>query len=238
MGKFDFTFWSTLAVAIFAFLATVIGVIYTRNSYILTLRTYEKDKSRGQKAKHYYETYINKPPSHSPSVYLKKIDSDDLNENVILPSTYTDFLIKNYPDNYFYLASRLRNCHKNFVLMYSNLNEKPICKVKHFNLLVVFYFILYLFFAMCGCLLVFGFSNIVSSFSVDNFWGILFLTSTAVIAFFSLMLLCLFKTTQVNNTRTLIKDLNLKRITYKDDLLNIKNWFINIFNYIKKMKAP
>lgn len=224
MGKFDFTFWSTLAVAIFAFLATVVGVFYTRNSYILTLRTYEKDKTRSQKARHYYETYINKPPSHKPSIYLKKIDSDELNESVILPSAYTDYLIKRHPDNYFYLAARLKNCHKNFVLNHSCSENSPVCKIKHFNLLMGLYFTLYMLCAMSGCLLVLGFSNIVSAFSEENFVGILYLTTFGIILSVAFTMFALFKTTQITNTRVLIKDLSLKRITYKDDIENIRKW--------------
>lgn len=229
MGNFDFNFWSTLAVAIFAFLATVIGVYYTRNSYLITLRSYEKDKTRTEKARMYYEKYINRPSSYTYSKFLKKIDSDDLNENVILPSSYTDFLIKNHPDNFYYLASRLRNCHKYFDLINHHSDKTPNCKIKHFNLLQWIFFILYLLFGILTVSLIFSYSKIINYFSIDNFWGILYLTTFGILAFLVFMLICLFKTTQISNAKSLVKDLSIKRITYKEDLAAILKLLKSIF---------
>lgn len=229
MENFDFNFWTTITLAIFAFLATVIGVYYTRNSYLITLRSYEKDKSRTEKARMYYEKYINRPSSYTYSKFLKKIDSDDLNENVILPSSYTDFLIKNHPDNFFYLASRLRNCHKYFDLINHHGDKNPNCKIKHFNLLQWFFFILYLAFGILAIFLILSYSKIITSFSTDNFWGVFYLTTFGILCFLGFMLICLFKTTQISNAKSLVKDLGIKRITYKDDLRSIINIVKNTF---------
>jgi len=43
------------------------------------------------------------------------------------------------------------------------------------------------------------------------------------------MLICLFKTTQISNAKSLVKDLGIKRITYKDDLRSIINIVKNKF---------
>ena len=74
-------------------------------------------------------------------------------------------------------------------------------------------------------MLVLGFSNIVSAFSEENFMGILYLTTFGIILSVVFTMFALFKTTQITNTRALIKDLSLKRITYKDDIADLRKWF-------------
>lgn len=207
MGNVSFDFWSTITIAIFAFLATVIGVYYTRNAYLLTLKSYEKNKARSDKAKHYYETYINKPPSFRPSEFLKKIDSDELNEGVNLPSEFTDFLIKNHPSKYFYFASRLSKAHQYFIFSESKQNPEILCKIKRIFIRQLFFFALYIVFATLASFLSLFNSRIISSFSDDNFWGILFLLIIVIISFLALMIICLNKTTQLSEVRALKNEL-------------------------------
>lgn len=61
MNNIDFTFWTSTSLAIIAIILTFIGLYYTRNSYLFTLKQFEKDKNRSEKAIHYYQTYINIP---------------------------------------------------------------------------------------------------------------------------------------------------------------------------------
>ncbi len=104
----QFDFWVATAIGVIGLFIAVFGVYYTKHSYLLTLREYEKDKKRSEKAKHYFDSYINIPPNQKVSAFMKKVDSDDLNEGVAIPSEYTDYLIKNFPDRYFHLSSLLK----------------------------------------------------------------------------------------------------------------------------------
>ncbi|WP_150115765.1 hypothetical protein [Acinetobacter sp. TGL-Y2] len=207
MDNIDLNFWSTITLAIFAFLVTTIGVYYTRNSYLITLKSFEKVKSRSEKAKHYYQEYINKPPSITPSPFLKKIDSDDLNENVNLPTEFTDFLIKNHPNQYFHYVSRLTKSHKYFEIITVSGVTTLKSNINYIGLRQLGYFLLYVLFAMFATFLVLYFPQIINSFSIDNFWGILYLLIIAIILFLALMFMCLFKTTDLSETRFLINEL-------------------------------
>lgn len=199
----QFDFLITLVIAILAFIATLIGTYYTRNAYLLTLKSYEKDKHRTEKAKYYYETYINIPPNKKVSIFLKKIDSDDLNESVKLPSSYTDFIIKNYPDRYFYFISNLIKCWKYFDISTNNSEIKIKCKIKNFRLLQFGYFCLYLFFAMC--LTVLGLYNelILSKVSDNSPWGALYILILGIVFSVIFMFGSLFKTTQISEAKRL-----------------------------------
>ena len=47
------------------------------------------------------------------------------------------------------------------------------------------------------------------------------------------MLVSLFKTTQLTNARSLVKEMNLERITYKDDLKSIHLILIGLASKFK-----
>ncbi|MDM1757201.1 hypothetical protein HX127_06330 [Acinetobacter sp. 256-1] len=198
-----FDFLIATVIAIFAFLATLVGSYYARNSYLLTLKAFEKDKRRTEKAKHYYDTYINIPPSKYVSPFLKKIDSDDLNESVKLPAIFTDYIIKNYPDRYFYFIANLKKCWTYFEIYTENSEIKVICKVKYFHLQQIGYFCLYILFAMFVVILGLYNDLIINKISESSPWGALYFLGLGIIFSIIFMFASLFKTTQMSDIKRL-----------------------------------
>lgn len=191
---------------ILGFIATLIGSYYARHSYLLTLKNYEKDKKRSEKAKHYYETYINIPPSKKVSAFLKKVDSDDLNDGVLFPTIFTDFIMKNFPDRYFYIASLFKKCWSQFEITENNNQIQIKCKIKYFYSLQFGYFCLYLLFAMCIAVLGLYNDLIISKLSDDSPWGALYIIFLGILFSVIFMFGALFKTTQITDAKKLNKE--------------------------------
>jgi len=193
----------TFAIGIIGLLIAIFGVYYSKHSYLLTLKTYEKDKKRTEKAKHYYDTYINIPPTKKISAFLKKIDSDDLNEDVACSSEFTDFIIKNFPDRYFQLISLLKKTSVYFEIKEVNGTHMVECKIKKFGLWQFFYFCLYFLFAMCFTFLGLYNDLIIHKLTYDSPWGTLYTICMAIIGLVAFTILSLFKTTQISEAKRL-----------------------------------
>lgn len=171
MNNIDFTFWTSTSLAIIAIILTFIGLYYTRNSYLFTLKQFEKDKNRSEKAIHYYQTYINIPPSYKTNSFLKKIDHDELTESISIPSNFTDFIIRNYPDYFFILISLLKHSWKFFELKIVDNKEILICTSKYLRLKQLGYFLLYFILGMSFTLLIFIYEDKVNSAEIKSTTG-------------------------------------------------------------------
>ncbi|MFW2013753.1 hypothetical protein [Acinetobacter bereziniae] len=203
--KFDFLV--ATAIGIFGILIAVISVYYTRHSYLLTLKAYEKDKKRTEKAKYYYETYINIPPSKEVNVFLKKVDSDDLNEGVAYPSEYTDYIMKNFPDQYFRLAALLKKSWVYFEIREIKDTRILSCKITHFAWLQGLYFILYFIFAMLFSSLALYSNLLINKITVDSPWAVVYMICMGCLGLIALSLFSLLKTTQISEAKRLNNEL-------------------------------
>lgn len=200
----------TIVIAILAFIATMVGSYYSRNSFLLDLKVLEKDKKRTEKAKHYFDTYINRAPSFRASPYQKQIDSDDLNESVKLPYAFTDFLIKNFPDRYFYFITLLNKSWSHFEISDFEENQKIICKIKSTTQQKWKYFLLYISFAMCTSILILYNDIIINKITMGSELGTFIILCFFIII--SMILTChsLYKATQISEIEMLIKEFEKK----------------------------
>lgn len=198
-----FDFLVATAIGVIGLFIAIFGVYYTKHSYLLTLKTYEKDKKRSEKAKYYYDSYINIPPNQKVSIFKKKVDSDDLNEGVGIPSEFTDYLIRNFPDQYFHLSALLKKSWKYFEIVEVNTKKILICKIKYFVLRQIWYFFLYFVYAMGFTFLILYSDIIIHKITIDNPWGALMLISMVAIGLLAFTIHSLFKTTQISEADTL-----------------------------------
>lgn len=157
-----------ILIGIVGIIVGLVGNYYNKHSYLFNLRLYNKSKNRNEKAKHYYDNYINLSPNQKVAPFLKKIDSDDLNDGVRLPSNFTDFLIINFPDHYFYLASLLKSTCNNFDWVKVDSKVVLVCKIKHFRWLKIWYSTIYVILASAGLNLVL-FSDLILSQISPNY---------------------------------------------------------------------
>lgn len=199
----EFSFFVATAISIIGILIAVAGVYYSKNSYLITLKTFEKDKKRTEKAKHYYNTYINKPPSYNSPTFLKKIDADDLNEGVSYPSEYTDFIIKNFPDKYFQFSALLKKSWSYFEIIEVQDIQILQCKIKYFRTLQAWYFFLYFFFAMCFVFLALYSDLLIYKITVSSPWGVIYIICMSTLGLIAFTILALLKTTQISEAKRL-----------------------------------
>ncbi|MFV5348657.1 hypothetical protein [Acinetobacter soli] len=192
-----------ILIGIVGVLVGLVGNYYNKHSYLFNLRIYNKSKNRNEKAKYYYDNYINLSPNQKVPSFLKKIDSDDLNEGVQLPSDFTDFLIKNFPDHYFYLAALLKKTWKNFDWVEVGSKTILVSKFKHFRWLKLWYSFVYFILASTGLNLAM-FSDLILSKISPNYpekiFYVLVIIGTGLIlmAFSSLV-----KVAEISHTSTL-----------------------------------
>lgn len=204
----QFDFWVATAIGIFGLLIAVFGVYYTKHSYLLTLKTFEKDKKRSEKAKHYYDSYINIPSSKKVCVFLKKVDSDDLNEGVAYPSEFTDYIMKNFPDQYFRLAALLKKSWVYFEIEERNNKRILICKINHFRWLQSWYFFLYVIFAMLFTTLALYSNLLINKITIDSPWAVIYMICMACLGLIAFTFLALIKTTQISDAKNLNDEFN------------------------------
>lgn len=231
MKNLDLGFLANICLTIIPIIIAIFGIYYTRNSFLLTLRQFNKDKKRSEKAIHYYEKYINQPPSHKGNLFLKKIEHDEFIEFVAIPSKFTDFIIKNYPDKFFVLISLLKSSWKSLELVKNGDEEELVCTRKLLRTKQLIYSALYFILGIFSTVLVFIMENrlikneiehIVSSIIIT----VIFCTLSLFLAFFSLI-----KATKLSDTIELMKELNKKQknkyVFFLDILLrvlkNLKN---------------
>lgn len=192
-----------ILIGIVSVLVGLVGNYYNKHSYLFNLRLYNKSKNRNEKAKHYYDNYINSPPNQKVSPFLKKIDSDDLNEGVRLPSDFTDFLIKNFPDHYFYLASLLKTTWKNFEWVEVESKVVLISKIKNFTWLKMWYSLIYLILASTGLNIVLLSDLILSKISPNYPEKILYVLIIIGIGLIMMSFTSLMKVGEISHTSTL-----------------------------------
>ncbi|WP_019457406.1 hypothetical protein [Acinetobacter sp. GG2] len=130
MNNIDITFFTPNILTVISIVVAFAAFYYTRGSYLLTLQQFKKEKNRREKATEYFEKYINRAPSYKINTFLKKLDSDELTENVAIPSEFTDFFIKKFPDQLYYFLSLLKNNQKHFVIVNEKNREELISKIK------------------------------------------------------------------------------------------------------------
>ena len=193
-------------IALLAILVSIIGVFYTRGSYLSGLKIYEKDKSHSEKAHYYYQTYINVAPSAKRDSFLKKIDSDALNDGVLISPKFTDYLIKHHPERYFYAASLLKKSYKYFEINASGMLVHQLNhSIKKQVLLLILYFVL----VMLGSILFLFNAKILSNISEPYFWPSLFIIFFIILGFITFGFLALNQSTKISEARQLIKELNI-----------------------------
>lgn len=202
----QFDFLMSFIVAVLSFLVATVGSYYSRHSFLLNLKTFEKDKKRSEKAKYYHDTYINKPPSFKASPFRQQIDSDDLNESVKLPFQFTDFLIKNYPNRYFYFVALLNKSWSYFEVSKDGENQTITCKIKNIKWHKVKYFLLYITFAMTTSSLVIYNDFILNKVVIDSGLGTLVILCFFIIISITFTIHSLFKLTQMTDIETLVNE--------------------------------
>ena len=203
-------FLMSFIVAVLSFIVATVGSYYSRNSFLLDLKILEKDKKRPEKAKHYHDKYINVPPSFTPDPFLKQIDSDELNETVKLPFKFTDFLIKNYPDRYFYFVSLLKKSWSYFDVIEIEKELKIICTIQNIISKKIKYFSLYITFAMISTTLVLYNDIIINKIVVSSGLGTLVILCFFIILSIILTFHFLYKLSQMAEIEILINQLEIK----------------------------
>lgn len=203
----QFDFLMSFIVAVLSFLVATAGSYYSRNSFLLNLKVFEKDKKRPEKAKHYYDTYINTPPSFRASPFQQQIDSDDLNESVKLPFQFTDFLIKNFPNRYFYFVALLNKSWSYFEISKDGENQTITCKIENIKRQKIKYFFLYIAFAMITSSLVIYNDLILNKVVIDSGFGTLVILCFFIIISIIFTIFSLHKLSQMTDIETLVEEL-------------------------------
>lgn len=203
-------FLMSFIVAVLSFIVATVGSYYSRNSFLLDLKALEKDKNRPEKAKHYYDKYINVPPSFMPDPFLKQIDSDELNETVKLPCKFTDFLIKNYPEHYFYFVSLLKKSWTCFDVIEIEKELKIICTIQNIRSKRIKYFSLYMTFAMISATLILYNDIIINKIVISSSLGTLVILCFFIILSIILTFHFLYKSSQIVEIKMLINKLEIK----------------------------
>lgn len=184
MSNFFPTLSFTDYIALFSIAATtligLLAVIYARKSYFVSLKNFEIDKNIYKKAEFYIREFSNPHPERKVNPFLKKIASDEINGGVELPTTFTDALITNYADFYFYLVKTLKSTWKSFEVVDGEIR----CIYSDADLLkrAAIYAGVYLITGTLGFFLISNFSWYLSTYN----------TNSAVNAFFSLILIITF----------------------------------------------
>ena len=203
-------FLMSFIVAVLSFIVATVGSYYSRNSFLLDLKILEKDKKRPEKAKHYHDKYINVPPSFMPDPFLKQIDSDELNETVKLPFKFTDFLIKNYPERYFYFVSLLKKSWSYFDVIEIEKELKIICTIQNIRSKKIKYFFLYITFAMISTTLVLYNDIIINKIVFSSGLGTLVILCFFIILSIILTFHSLYKLSQMAEIEMLVTQLEIK----------------------------
>jgi len=201
-------------IALFSIVATtlvgLLAVIYGRKSYFISLKNFETDKNMYKKAEFYIREFVNAHPERKVEPFLKKIASDELNGGVELPTTFTDALMRNYADFYFYLVKTLKSTWKSFEVVDGEIR----CIYSEADLLkrAAVYIGVYVITGTLGFFLISNFSWFLSTFKtnsvINTFSSLIFLITTLlVIAIISLTILIKFMTIHdVNRTLKRCKD--------------------------------
>lgn len=201
-------------IALFSIVATtlvgLLAVIYGRKSYFISLKNFETDKNMYKKAEFYIREFVNAHPERKVEPFLKKIASDELNGGVELPTTFTDALMRNYADFYFYLVKTLKSTWKSFEVVDGEIR----CIYSEADLLkrAAVYIGVYVITGTLGFFLISNFSWFLSTFKtnsvINTFSSLIFLITTLlVIAIISLTILIKFMTIHdVNKTLKRCKD--------------------------------
>lgn len=203
-------FLMSFIVAVLSFIVATAGSYYSRNSFLLNLKVLEKDKNRAEKAKHYYDKYINVPPSFTTDPFLKQIDSDELNETVKLPYKFTDFLIKNYPERYFYFVSLLKKSWSSFDVIEIEKELKIICTIQNIRSKRIKYFSLYMTFSMISATLILYNDIIINKIVVSSSLGALVILCFFIILSIILTFHFLYESSQIAEIKMLINKLEIK----------------------------
>lgn len=225
MNNIDFTFFATIFLTIVSIIIAFAAFYYTRGSYLLTLKQFEKKKNRQEKASEYFEKYINKPPSYKINIFTKKIDSDELTENIGLPSEFTDFFIKNFPDQFYYFLSLIKTNQEYFVLIKENNREELISKVRFLRVKMIIFLLFYFILGMLNFALILIYEKYISPLPLDLRLMTIVLLSTLGITTSCCAVFSIIQSQKYNNIIKILKKLNL---------LQVKQYNFSLKSFIKK----
>ncbi|MDV7458253.1 hypothetical protein R4643_12265 [Acinetobacter baumannii] len=225
MNNIDFTFFATIFLTIVSIIIAFAAFYYTRGSYLLTLKQFEKKKNRREKASEYFEKYINKPPSYKINTFTKKIDSDELTENIGIPSEFTDFFIKNFPDQFYYFLSLIKTNQEYFTLIKENNREELISRVRFLRLKMIIFLLFYFILGMLNFALILIYEKYISPLPLDLRLMTIVLLLTLAITTSCCAVFSIIHSQKYNNIIKILKKLNK---------LQVKQYNFSFKSFIKK----